>query len=253
MCADTTIKNAYNRIQPILDGKVESLDSVELVDAYRQYFKPEKVKIVLLAESHVFTSDTEREIRIPPDRTLPNYPNQYARFVYCLGYGEKELTQDLKHPAQGTPQFWKVFYSCCHPVQDNSDFSPILRRTVFEDRVRNKIELLLDMKARGIWLIDASIVALYGDNLFLGRAVKETLIKISWDLHARGVVLGAAPDYVICIGRAVANVVEPDLQREFQGKYKIIAQPNARLSNAEHMKNYKDYFDICSIVAPKVL
>src|SRR6266508_2896199 len=145
---------------------IEPFASVQLVEVYRRYWKPDKVKIILLAESHVYTRDDDRRIIIPAIAQLPRYPSQYARFVYCLGYGERGLTKSDFHPKKrdGTPQFWKIFYSCNNHVSSLNDFSPILGRTSHEQRVLNKIQLLQDLKAKGIWLVDASIAALYKDG-----------------------------------------------------------------------------------------
>jgi hypothetical protein len=38
----------------------ESLDTIRLVDDYREYWRPASTRVVLLAESHVHTSDEDR-------------------------------------------------------------------------------------------------------------------------------------------------------------------------------------------------
>ena len=238
------LREAYARIRIILRDNTEPLDSVELVEKYRQYFKPEKVRVLLLAESHVFTHDSERQIHIPAIPGLAGYPEQYARFVYCLAYGEKQLTNSTDHPKRdGTPQFWKIFFSCCNPISSTDDFYPILGKTPARQRVRNKIDILKRMKKQGIWLVDASIVALYKNgekipNMF--DALEE-----SWRTYTREVVLSAQPEHVICIGKGVANVVEPDLRKHFPSAYTVLAQPNAFLASEDHFENYKTYSRIC--------
>lgn len=236
---------AYSRIKGILGEPTEPFESVQLVETYRRYFRPARVRVLLLAESHVFTSDTEREIAIPHVAGLPGYPARYARFVYCLGYGERALTNDPRHPRRdGTPQYWEIFWSCCNPVAARSDFSPILGRTPYAERLQNKIRLLASMKEAGIWLVDTSIVALYRD----GAKSRDLLrvIEESWRSYTRDVVLDAKPERIICIGRSVARIVEPDLRRYFPGRYDVIAQPNARLSGAEHMANFRRYGALCA-------
>lgn len=86
------LRATYSRIKELLGEQTEPLESVELVEAYRRFFKPETVSVVLLAESHFYAYDSERQIPTLPLPSLPGYPEQYARFVYCLGYGEKSLT-----------------------------------------------------------------------------------------------------------------------------------------------------------------
>jgi hypothetical protein len=238
------LNETYTKIKQILRSHTEPLESVQLVETYRRYLKPEKIRVVLLAESHVFTTDEDRRIIIPPLADLPGYPTQYARFVYCLGYGEKNLTNSRLHPKRdGTPQFWKIFFSCNNPVSSLHDFSPILGLTPPLQRLQNKIKLLKDLNARGIWLIDASIVALYKEGKkipYMFAALEE-----SWQSYTRELVTSANPEHVICVGKGVAIIVEKDLKRHFHNKYTVIDAPNARLSSEEHMANYKIYSNIC--------
>ena len=111
-----TLEETFTEINNIIGNNAEPLESVRLVETYRQYLKPETVRVVLLGESHVFTSDEDRRIAIPPIDDLPGYPTQYARFVYCLGYGERILTLNSRHPrGDGTPQFWLQVVTSANP------------------------------------------------------------------------------------------------------------------------------------------
>ena len=238
------LNETYLKVKQIFGNHTEPLKSVQLVETYRQYFKPEKVRVVLLAESHVFTLEDDRQIVIPPIIDLPGYPTEYARFVYCLGYGEKHLTKNQNHPKHdGTPQYWKLFFSCSNHVSALLDFAPILGQTLPQQRLANKIALLKDLKSKGIWLVDASIVALYKD----GKKIPNMLpaLEESWQSYTREVVVSACPEHVICIGKGVAGIVEKDLKKDFDNKYTVIPQPNAFLSSEEHMANYKIYSSIC--------
>jgi hypothetical protein len=51
-----TMEETYYEINQILGNNAEPLETVRLVETYRRYLKPEAVRVVLLAESHVFTS-----------------------------------------------------------------------------------------------------------------------------------------------------------------------------------------------------
>jgi hypothetical protein len=238
------LRHAYSRIESILGGETEPLESVELVETYRQYMRPEKVRTLLLAESHVFTNDSDRKIVIPPIPELPGYPTRYARFVYCLGYGERMLTKDPMHPRRdGTPQFWKIFFSCVNQVAAIDDFTPILGQTSQHTRLEYKINILKRLKEEGVWLVDASIVALYKE----GMKVKNMFLALSesWKSYTRDVVISANPEYVICIGKGVAGVVASDLERFFCERYTVIPQPNAFLSSQEHMANFQKYSELC--------
>ena len=238
------LKDCYDRIKTILRDDTEPFESVALVEKYRQYWKPEKTKIILLAESHVFTTQDDTKIPIPEIDALPGYLKEYAKFVYCLGYGEPELTNSSSHPKRdGTWQFWKILYSCNNYVQSNEDFKPILKTTAFNERLLNKINLLKSLKQKGIWLVDASIIALYKDGK-KPTEIKE-VIKTSWECYTKAVVEGANPEYIICIGKGVYDVLEADLKQFFSNCFDWIFQPNARISSEEHMINYKKCGDIC--------
>jgi hypothetical protein len=237
------MRDCYNRIQDILGQNTEPYESVELVERYRRYWKPDNVRIILLAESHVFTTDSDRLIELPQIENLPGYPKEYAKFVYCLAYGERNLTGNRLHPKRdGTPQFWEVFYSCNKHVTDRNDFKPILKSTEYEQRLQNKIELLLSLKQNGIWLVDASIVALYNDG---GKRPLQAVIRTFWDGYTADVVREANPEHIICIGKDVARILESDLGELVGNGYTVILQPNARLSAAEHMANFRRYGEIC--------
>jgi len=240
------LEETYYEINRILGNNAEPLESVRLVEAYRRYLKPETVRVVLLAESHVFTSDEDRRIAIPPIDDLPGYPTQYARFVYCLGNGERDLTKDPRHPRpDGTPQFWKILYACDNRIENLEDFRPVQRGTSFPQRLRNKIHLLKNLRAKEIWLVDASIVAVYGNGVNVSRRIRTEVLRKSWESYTKLVVISVNPERVICVGKGVARVVENDLQALFPGRYEVIPQPNARLSSEEHIANFQRYFEFC--------
>lgn len=240
------LRDCYNQIQKILGQDTEPYESVALVEQYRQYWKPDNVRIILLAESHVFTTQSDRSISVPKIANLPEYPTEYAKFVYCLAYGEKNLTNNRLHPKRdGTPQFWKIFYSCNNHVKDINDFNPILSRTKYEQRLKNKIALLLSLKQRGIWLVDSSIVALYKNGKKPENKNMLSAIKKSWECYTSDVIKDADPEHVICIGKGVASVLDGDLRKIMGNRFTAISQPNAHLSSEEHMANFKQYGEIC--------
>ena len=101
------LKDCYDKLKKILSPDIEPYQSVELVEKYRQFWNPakvkKKVKIILLAESHVFTSDDDRKILLKSRDELLGYPSEYAKFVYCLAYGEPQLTNNIHPAGDGTP------------------------------------------------------------------------------------------------------------------------------------------------------
>jgi hypothetical protein len=242
-----TLEETYHGINRILGGNAEPLESVRLVETYRRYLRPETVRVVLLAESHVFTSDEDRRIAIPTIDDLPGYPTQYARFVYCLGLGERDLTNDPHHPrGDGTPQFWKALYACDNRVETLEDFRPVQRVTPFAQRLQNKIHLLKNLRTKGIWLVDVSIVAVYGRGVDSSPMLRTAVIRTSWESYTKQVVISANPERVICVGKGVAGVVGNDLRALFPCRYIVIPQPNARLSSKEHIENFQRYYEICN-------
>ena len=242
-----SLRNCYDKLTPILGEDIEPYESVELVERYRRYWKPQRVRVLLLAESHVFTSDLDRTIRIPEIQGLNGYPSQYAKFVYCLAYGERRLTGNGSHPRRdGTPQFWKIFHSCNNNVDRNNDFHPILSMTQYRQRIQNKIELLKDLQRRGVWLVDSSVVALYNDGKKPAHKTMLSAIRTSWSEYTGDVVRESDPEHVIVIGKGVANSIESELQKVVGANYSVIAQPNAHLSAQQHMDNFKEYYRLCS-------
>jgi hypothetical protein len=241
------LRRCYEQIGQILGNDIEPYESVALVERYRQYWKPTKIKVILLAESHVFTSDEDRRILFQPRPDLPEYPTQYAKFVYCLAYGERQLTPNISHPKRdGTPQFWKIFYSCNNCITDKKDFHPVLSYTPNKQRLNEKVGLLRGLRQKGIWLVDSSIVALYNDGVKPSNKIMSRVIKKSWECYTRGVIKEANPEHVICIGKGVWNILEHDIKQVVGNRCTPIAQPNARLSSEDHMKNFQYYSEICS-------
>jgi len=252
---NNSLFNCYQKIYSILGDQSESYESVELIEQFRQYWRPEKINIILLAESHVFTSNTDRSFKLndvkDDDLTLLDYPGSYAKFVYCLAYGEETLTKGDNHPAKadGTPQFWKILYSCINKVESNESFSPILKSGTKStpERIHNKIKLLLELKKQGIWLVDTSIIALYNKGIKPSNDVFNEVIKTSWNHYTKHLILDANPNHIIIVGKEVAKNIESSLSLIVGNKnYTIIPQPQAHLPAEEHLSNFQKYYSICS-------
>lgn len=242
------LRTCYDELRKILGDGIEEYESVELVEKYRQYWKPQRTRVVLLAESHVFTRCADRLIAIPQINRLPGYPTQYAKFVYCLGYGEKQLTGNALHPRRdGTPQFWKILHSCNNHIRNSVDFAPVLSRTTYEQRIKNKVDLLLCLKQKGVWLVDSSIVALYDKGKKPKYQTMLSAIRQSWQGYVRGIIEEVAPEHIIFVGKAVSNLLEKEVKELVGKRYTTIFQPNAHLSSEHHMRNYELYSRICNV------
>ena len=97
---EADLENAYFTIKRLLPkpNLIDSLNVVKTVEEYRQFWKPKTVKVILLAESHVFTTQDEYNLKLNEywiqkllGSESMDYPRNFVRFVYCLGYGEKRL------------------------------------------------------------------------------------------------------------------------------------------------------------------
>jgi hypothetical protein len=80
------LRAAYDRAASLIGpDRAESFEVALEVERLRLAQRPRDVRVVLLAESHVWTSPEETASRVrQPDGVVTGF----ARFVYCLGCGE---------------------------------------------------------------------------------------------------------------------------------------------------------------------
>jgi len=106
-----SLEKAYSEIKKSIGNRLEfeSFKVVKSVDDHRIFWKPENVKVMLLAESHVFTKDSEHGsiMQYYGFPELIECPTEYVKLVYCIGYGGKNIVKISGN--RGTPQFWKIF------------------------------------------------------------------------------------------------------------------------------------------------
>lgn len=246
------IERTYRLIQQNLssDTLIDSLEAVKQVEEYRQFWKPEETNVVLLAESHVYTDEKDYAIKLNKSilhRIIPNYPLRFVRFVYCLGYGENQLLTRRRTDRRnaGTPQYWKIFSSCVAENEDNLGFGQILktRTRSFIRRLQNKVHVLQKMRKKGVWLLDASIVGLYGSGT-KDPDTMETIIVLCWKNHVADMISEASPKHIIIIGKGVGNILRSRLRR-LNVPSTVIPQPQARGPSEWQLENYKKYQRIC--------
>jgi hypothetical protein len=105
---------AYGRARDIIGReRAECLEAAVEVDRLRQAYGPERVRVVVLAESHVWTSRDEIRSHV----VMPNgIETRFVRFVYCLGYGEPQLVVPAVTPNRMgvSHQFWRLFHDTVH-------------------------------------------------------------------------------------------------------------------------------------------
>jgi len=233
-----SLSESYDRIKQMVENP-ESFEVVEQVEAYRNLWKPAQVNVVLLAESHVHTSqDDFLEWSYGKN---PIYGGRLVRFVYCLGYGEN-LVKISSNP--GTPQFWKILYSCLHRASEKEAFAPILKSLTRDRdrRIANKILLLEQLKRAGVWLVDASIIGINGRDPNL----KSRVVEASWDAYTGPLIerLGPRPRNIIVIGYGVAKILQNRLKRLNIPTHEI-PQPQG-WRRPGYAQFYQECFNICS-------
>jgi hypothetical protein len=220
------------------DWEPETASVLRAVAAHRDYWKPEKVRILLLAESHVMTREADLASGVSLARFgHPDAPSEFVRLVYCLGYGEAGLRSTRVTHDGGTPQFWKVLAACLGDPRN----APVLKSVEpdFERRVRGKVALLEELKARGVWLLDASPVALYVQGGAKPKHVPD-LLRASWDEYSCAVVRETAPHAVMVIGKMVHTALGERLEAAVGSGVPVdwMYQPQAHVSAAQHADGY---------------
>lgn len=243
-----TVADSHHRLATLLGSGAEPLEVLRRTEEHRNYWRPERVRVVLLAESHVYTTVNELDCSLSlPPTAAQDIPRGFVRLVYCVGYGENWLLDRpiASPPNTGTPQFWKIFFSCVHPIASNHDFAPVqATMTAANKRIANKLALLQRLRELGVWLLDASLAALYlPGRAKTSPALLEACLQLSWDHHVGSVLKAAAPSHVVCIGKGVATGLGRRLG-EIDAPVTVLPQPNARLGSAEHHESFKTYYRI---------
>ena len=227
-------------------------------EACRRAWLPGKVRVLLLAESHIATSaaDLAHRVVLPPGLDWPG-PRRFVRHIYCAGYGEPELLQGPPgagagaRPRGGTPQFWRLMAAAEGP--DCPAWPGIARRgTEAGARLAAKAALLHRLRARGVWLTDASLAALAVPAVRRhgGASLDAAALRESWRLYHAALLPALAPAHVAVIGLGVARALERELDAAFPGGWSAVRQPNgARAANQAH-EIWTTLSSICDCFAP---
>ena len=235
---------SHSKLASLIGSTVEPVEVWRCAEEHRAYWRPERVRVILLAESHVYTnaSDLERRVILPgmPGNDLPR---GFVRLVYCLGYGENDLLDRPIFGAKdnpGTPHYWKIFYSCLNQIRSNADFAPVLKQTPLPQRIKNKLALLQGLKEAGVWLVDTSLAALYPkpDPIIIGAC-----LRTSWDTYVGNVVEAARPSQIVCIGRGVAFALGNRLS-DLKIPLTVVPQPNAKLTSDVHHETFQRCYEV---------
>lgn len=207
----------------------EVVETAIHVERHRWFWRPKRPKLLLVAESHVFTSVKDFAIRIDNEKlrhfsgsgAVPP-PNEYVRLVYCLGYGEPEILENAPdgHCNSGTQNYWDIFGRITgrlpQPLPDNG--------YGLDQRLRWKIETLRQLCRQGIWLLDASVHAIYlGHGKRLPLDIQRILHQQWWEGYGRRVIEDCEGAKMWVIGKTVHNCLVPLPQWKCRG---WIYQPN---------------------------
>jgi hypothetical protein len=95
--------------------------------------------------------------------------------------------------------------------------------------VTNKLDLLNNMRGAGVWLLDASVTALYGNGIKLTKRDYRAVLKACWRYHIREVLCGCEPSAVLIVGRGVHDAIGDCVRKALGVGVEVdeIYQPNA--------------------------
>ena len=182
-------------------GLKDSHEYLGGVDAWRQAWRPKRVRVLLVAESHVAEEKGDLRVRVrSPEGLFEKLPRSYVRLVYCLAYGEDCLCEPKPKRNPGTWQFWKIFQA----ISDCSADAKQPRK----GQIMPKVEVLRKLQSKGVWLVDASVAALY--SLSEGRlrvtryheTIRQSFEEFVWPMMKEDPV-----KQVWIIGRGVGNAL----------------------------------------------
>ncbi|MBT7878006.1 MAG: hypothetical protein HN738_07985, partial [Gammaproteobacteria bacterium] len=218
----------------------ESEVYLQAVRDWRNYWRPEKVRYLLIAESHVHEKegDSRAEVISLHQYGLQDHPSSFCRLIYCLGYGELELlNRPVRTNYRGTPQFWDIFgaLSCCD-VDHPESRQPRKGQSDLTERVRWKIKTLEALKEKGIWLIDACPKGLYvpgddrqmiSDAEFKRLFVEEVLPGIDTEnLRSSWIIGKTVHDKIADVTPSLKGYIyQPQGWRRSQREYRKHLQP----------------------------
>jgi hypothetical protein len=184
----------------------EHPDVALAVERHRWAWKPDAVRVLLVAESHVYTTADDFALRIQP-QLLPSEarhaPTEYVRLVYCLGYGESELlTGSPVQSNYGTPQYWNIFGRLAGTGQQPGRSEGLTRR------LRWKLKTLNALQTRGVWLLDACLHAIYTPGAMrLDRGVFTNLHALWWRHYGAWLFDQRAGSYRCAIGKTTHDAL----------------------------------------------
>lgn len=194
------------------------------VAEWRDAWRPERVRILLVAESHVARRPGDEAVRVDLTRRVARpMPPLYVRLVYCLGSGESEVCSSPPRPSGGTWQYWDLLGQVARAL---GELQPRIADSTAAERIAWKIETLDILRRRGIWLVDASVMALYaaGRRVATGAAYSR-IVGEGWRRYVWPDVAADRPEPIWIVGHGVAGARAGD---PVVGRASVIDQPLSR-------------------------
>jgi hypothetical protein len=208
------------------DALEESALYLKQVAAWRDAWRPKRVGVLLVAESHVgeMPGDSQVAVKLPFATPEP-LPGQFCRLVYCLGYGEDDVCDPRPVGNRGTPQYWRIFAEIAGLEPPTRITFPFLA-----GRLAHRLAILRELRKRGIWLVDAATRALYRPGMEGKPRDYVQIIQQSWEVVVWPSVANENPDLICVIGQGVFSAIghRPELHEAL-----VISQPQDR-DNVRH-------------------
>jgi hypothetical protein len=123
----------------------------------------------------------------------------------------------------------------------------------FIARVQTKLKVLETLRSRGVWLLDASPVALYAASEPKPRmAVLEQAMSLAWTAYTREAIREAAPRAVMIVGKMVYARIGGRTRALLGPRVPVqwMYQPQARRPVAEHVAGIERLRRLVEIQAP---
>ena len=202
----------------------ESDEYLAGVESWRAAWRPERIKVLLLAESHVAEApgDVRVRVRLPSSLRLQRQlPTTYVRLVYCLGYGDNSVCSPIPPTANpGTPDYWDIFQRIAETGPRHAN-EPLPSR-----QLERNVAALERLAVRGIWLEDASPVGIYqpgGGRLTRDPRALATIAREGYRHYVWPGIASDEPVQVWVIGRTVAKALHglPGIRSD-----RVIMQPS---------------------------